>query len=238
MSDLIEELESAYALLSDRRKESVEYGDIDAITEQYRALTNCELLQQVFLHRAERLMVSSGTMVLEKNVYGLVLVIRGHFETTAALGYLCNRIQAFIDGVIEFEVVIMDIAKMTMGGKHQIFKTLSSPYLEKFPDPINVLTSLEKADRFLEREAGVGKTGILQDSHAWLSEFSHPNFNSNSSGFRQLKESGRFEFRHEEKLQKQELSLLGYLDISAKLFLGLFDALNPLAQRAFASSNT
>ena len=31
-------------------------------------------------------------MLLENNIYGLALIVRGHYEATAVLGNLCNRL--------------------------------------------------------------------------------------------------------------------------------------------------
>ena len=168
-------------------------------------------------------MFSSGTMISEQNSYGLALLIRGHIEATAALGYLCNRIQAFLDGNIDFEAVIWNIAQTMMGAKHELFTSA--------PDPINVMTLIEKTDHYVSKQ-GLGPKGMVVDCYAWLSEFAHPNFNSNDGGIR-LAGSG-FEFRHGEQISESELNLLGYLDISALLFPTLFDDLGTKASQAFA----
>lgn len=74
---VLDSLEISHQKLLDRRKEVVEYGDPEAIEPRRRAALNCDLLQQTLLHRAERLLVSSGTMLLENNVVGAPLLFAG-----------------------------------------------------------------------------------------------------------------------------------------------------------------
>lgn len=228
-SELIAALEVAYAGVVKRRRDFVVYGDPATISERDRAISNVEVIRQIQLHRAERLMVSAGTMLAEQNVYGLVLLIRGHCESTAVLGYLCDRVDSFAKGNIPFETVIFNIAHAMMGGRHDLFA--------KMPDPINILTAIEKADRYFERQNKISKQGMLTDCYAWLSEFAHPNFNSSDSALRLNAKLLRFEFRHGGALSREEADLLGYLDISADLFLQFFDDLGPLAATAFGEAS-
>ena len=42
-------------------------------------------------------------MIETHNVFGLALVVRGHVEATASLGYFCKRINSFNRGNISFD---------------------------------------------------------------------------------------------------------------------------------------
>jgi hypothetical protein len=131
-SELLEFLESSYQLLLDRRKSAVEFGVPANITPEKQAVCSCELIRQSLLHRAERLMASSGTLLLERNVYGLALLVRGHYEATALLGYFCNRLESLADGNIKFDDFKWNVSDALMGAKHETFS-------EARP-PLNVLT--------------------------------------------------------------------------------------------------
>ncbi len=223
--DVIESIEDAYGELIERRRDFVPYGAPEDRSARSQAFANLAVIGQAQLHRAERLIASSGAMISERNVYGLVLLIRGHYESTAVLGYLCERVSAFVKGNIPFETVIFDISHSMMGAKHELFAEM--------PDPTNIMTAIGKADRYLERSAFPEAKGMLADCYAWLSEFAHPNFNSSDAALRLNAERDGFEFRHGGDLSIGELQMLGYLDISTSVFIRLFDDLARLATEAF-----
>lgn len=223
--EIITSIEASYSALIDRRSDFIAYGDPAKMSERNRAWANLAVIRQVQIHRAERLIASSGTMLAERNVYGLVLLIRGHFESTAIIGYLCDRLSSFLKGNIPFETIIFDIAHTMMGAKHEFFAEM--------PDPINVLTALEKADRYIQQSGFIDTKGMLADCYGWLSEFAHPNFNSSDSALRLNRELRGFEFRHGGDLSAAEIQMLGYLDISASVFTQVFDDLSRLSVEAF-----
>lgn len=217
-AELLQHLESSHQQLMDRRKADIEYGEPDALTPKKRALLNCQLLQQVLLHRAECLLSSSGTLLLGNDIYGVALLVRGQCEATAVLGYFCHRLESLANGNITFDVFEWNVADAVMGAKHELF-TEARP-------PLNVLTCIEKADKYLEKHLFKGKTekkAILKDMYDWLSDFAHPNFLSNSTAITLDKQSYRFIFRHGSDLQERDFELLGYLDVSSSLFVFLFD---------------
>jgi len=118
---LLEELETHHAELLKRRVDVIQYGDPDKLSAKKRTILNSQVLRQALLHRAECLLIGSGTMLLAKNVYGLALVARGHLEATAVLAYFCNRINALSKGHIQYETVELDIANAIMGSQHELF---------------------------------------------------------------------------------------------------------------------
>lgn len=225
--DIITSIESGYQDLIDRRSDFVAYGDPAKMFERDRALANLAVIRQVQIHRAERLIASSGTMVAERNIYGLVLLIRGHYESTAILGYLCDRVSSFQKGNIPFETVIFDIAHSMMGAKHEFFAEM--------PDPINIMTAIDKADRYIQKSGFIDAKGMLADCYGWLSEFAHPNFNSSDAALRLNSQRQGFEFRHGGELSDDEIQMLGYLDISANVFTRVFDDLARLSDEVFGN---
>ena len=154
-------------------------------------------------------------MLLENNIYGLALVVRGHYEATAVLGYFCNRLELLKAGHIKFEDFVWNVVYEVMGAKHDQFA--------KAPNPPNILTCIEKADKYLDTNFFKKKTGMLLDNYNWLSDFAHPNFLSNASSFSLDKPNRRFVFRHEGDIQESDFQLVVYLEMSAMLFVPLFD---------------
>jgi hypothetical protein len=214
--DLLESLEGLHQELLDRRTEAIEFGEPNRLTPQKRTASNCRLLQQTLLHRSERLLVSSGTMLVDRNVYGLALIVRGHFECSAMLGYFCHRLDSLAAGNIKFEDFEWNVADAVMGAKHETF--------EKARDPLNVLTCIEKADKYLNKALFEEKKDMLQDCYDWLSEFAHPNFLSNLSAFALDKQNNQMILRYGGGLRREDFQLLEYLETSAILFGYLFDS--------------
>lgn len=214
--EFLKSLEASHQQLLERRIDTVEFGNPQTLTPEKRAAANCRLLQQALLHRAERLLASSGTMLLENNVYGLALIARGHCETTAVLGHFCSRLESLAAGRISFDDFQWNIADAVMGAKHHQFTAARHP--------VNILTCIEKSDKYLDKYFFKEKRGMLQDCYDWLSEFSHPNFLSNISAFTLDRPNNRFVLQHGHGHPRQEdFQLPGYLDLSAALFVYLFD---------------
>ena len=208
--ELRKNLEAAHTALTGQRLDYVEYGDPEKLTDKQRAKRNCQLLKQVLLHRAERLMTATGQMFESKNVYGLALVVRGHIEALALLGYFARRLESLHKGNIEFKRFEEDIANGLMGAKDNLF--------DKAKAPVNILTCIEYADKHLDTEAFGEKKEIFKGLYVWLSEFAHPNFCSNKSAFTLDKETGRMILREDEELRDDHFQMLDNLDMSALAF--------------------
>lgn len=161
-------------------------------------------------------MVSSGTLLEESNIYGLGLLVRAQYETTGNLGHLCQKLSSLNSGFINFSTFAHDIGNAIVGARHPAFKSA--------PNPPNILTCIDNADKYLSRYLFKEKKDILRDSYEWLSDFAHPNFLSNDSAFELDKERSRFALRHLRELRTQDFQLMDYLDICAKVFVFLFDA--------------
>jgi hypothetical protein len=213
---LLKKLQDSHTELIQRRVDFVEYGNARDSTAKQRTMLTCQLLRQCLVHRAERLLVATGHMLLAKNVYGLALVARGHVEATAVLAYFCKRIDSLSKGRIDFEKFEYAVANSILGAKHELFSEADAP--------TNIVTCVEDGDKFLDSELFDGKkNGFLRDIYGWLSEFAHPNFCSNTIAFTLDKATGRAVFRHDNDLQESDFQLINYLSMSAEMFTILFD---------------
>jgi hypothetical protein len=212
-ADLLTSLEAAHQKALDRRQDVVVIADQSE--PRKHTASNCLVLQQALLHRAERLLAGAGTMLLESNVYGLALIVRGHYEGTAVLGYVCNRLVSLKAGNIPFEDFALNVAVAVLGARHEQFA--------KAPNPPNIMTCIERADRYLDLHYFKKKTGMLLDCYNWLSEFAHPNFLSNASAYTPDIPNHRFVFWYKGDIQESDFQLITYLEMSAMLFVQLFD---------------
>lgn len=180
-------IETGYQDLLERRADFIAYGAPEKLTDRQRAKLNCALLKQVLIHRAERLVVASDQMFESKNIYGLALVVRGHMEAVAVLGYMARRLDSLQKGNIEFARFEEDIANGLMGAMDNLFNEAKAP--------VNILTVIEHADKLFDADLFKEKTQMLHELYSWLCEFTHPNFCSNKSAFDLDKETGRMDER-------------------------------------------
>jgi hypothetical protein len=213
--DLLDRLETAHRELLDRRRSVVEFANPEDL--QKRTTSSCMVLQQVLLHRAERLLAGASILLLQSNIYALALSVRGHLEATAVLGYLCNRLNSFKAGNIEFTKFAYDTVCLFLGAKHP-------DHFTKSPNPPNILTCIDKADAYLKGNFEIYQRGCLTDIYDWLSEFAHAsNFVSHSTAFTVDTANARFVFRHDAGVQERDFDLIVNLEISAGFFTILFD---------------
>jgi hypothetical protein len=221
--EILRSLKNNHADLANHREDYVEYGDPESLTPEQRAKSNCRLLRLALVHRADCLMVATGQMFDSKNLYGLALVVRGHVEAVALLGYFARRLDALHKKNIEFERFEEDIAGALMGAKDAIFVAAK--------DPVNIMTRLDHADKHLDAEL-FKKKGLLQEVYTWLSEFAHPNFCSNKTAFTLEKETGRMVLRKDEETNDDHFQMLSSLSMSADMFSWLLDDFSVRLERA------
>lgn len=188
------------------------WGDVKRIREYSL------VLRQVLLHRAINLFEGALSALLLGNVYTMTLAIRGHFETTGAIGYLHKRLESLSRGSLDPKVVDQDICTQLLGRRDGV--------APEAPEAKQILTLLEHADRTISKNilGGTAKQyDILTDCYTFLCEFSHPNFHSNSVAFDLDKERRQFVIRHSEPMRDSEFNLAGYLLLSSPIFVDLFD---------------
>lgn len=189
-----------------------DWGDVERITEYSL------VLRQVLLHRAINLFEGALSALTLDNVYTMTLAIRGHFETTAALGYLHKRLDSLSRGNLNPKVVDQDIYTQLLGRRDGV--------IQEAPQAKQVLSLLEHADRTVSRNVlgGTAKQyDILTDCYTFLCEFSHPNFHSHSIAFDLKKDKRQFVMRHSEPMRDSEFDLVEYLLLSSPIFVSLFD---------------
>jgi hypothetical protein len=222
-SDALREILDAYKQLASLTEQSQKLSPGEDYGEPNRIRANGLVYRQVLLHRAICLFEGSIRAAIDENLYSMALNIRGHFETTAALGYLHRRLQSLKKGDISSETLDLDLCAQLLGVRHES--------IPQAPDPKNVLTLLEHADKSANIFV-LGGTAeqycILKDSYEYLCEFCHPNFHSNSVAIDLDKSIPEFRFRHGQPMREEEFKLIRYLLLSAPIFAALYDQIHGL----------
>jgi hypothetical protein len=222
------EYEEAYNDLTRRTEESVsaaphyEGGDFRRIREYSL------VLRQVLLHRAVKLFSGSLLALLDGNVYSMTLSVRGHFETTAVLGYLHYKLNSLSEGNLEAEAVGRDISTQLMGSRD---KELLESAGEDAVEAKQIMTMLEYADKSVSKHFLQGTARehvVLTESYEYLCEFCHPNYHSNLISFELDKEEKKFRFLYNKSVRDREFRLIEYLLISNEIFVELFDMVKEL----------
>jgi len=188
-----------------------------------RLVGYAKVVRQITLHRSLFLFEGTIQALQSKNAYSMALNIRGHFEATAALGYLHRRIDSLNKGNITAVDLDRDIRSQIMGSRDQGIKERCE---EQGIEAKQVMSLLDHADKsvsvlFLGRKPGEDK--VLRESYEYLCEFAHPNFHSNALAFRLNKNLGGFEFCYEEPKTDGCIELAGYLILSAIPFIELYE---------------
>jgi hypothetical protein len=86
-SDKFTEIKETYELLASRTEEALKAFRGEDYGEPNRIRSNGLVYRQVLLHRSIYLFEGSVKAAVDENVYSMTLNVRGHFETTASLGY-------------------------------------------------------------------------------------------------------------------------------------------------------
>ena len=225
-----EEYEPIYKNLLDRTETSISAIPGGDWGNPRRIHDYALVLRQALLHRAIKLFEGSVYALIQDNGYLLALSVRGHFETTAALGFLHNRLTSLRQGNLTPYAVDKDICKQVMGTRDE--KLLDSAGQEReFIEAKQVLNMLEYADKSVSKHV-LGETAkkhtILMDIYKWLCEFSHPNFLSNILAFTLDKNKREFHFSYDRNLSILEASLIHNLLVSSPIFEDLYDRIDAL----------
>lgn len=222
------EVVTSYNELTSRIKESISANPQGELGDSRRIREYSLVLCQVLLHRAIKLFSGSLTALLDDNTYSMVLSIRGHFETTAALGYLHYRLNSLSEGNLDAEVVDRDISKQLLGSRD---KELLESAGEDAIEAKQIMDMLEYADRSVSKHLlqGTAKEHVhLTNSYKFLCEFCHPNFYSNAIAFELNKEEKKFYFMYNKSIRKREFELIDYLLAGNPIFVELFDTVKEL----------
>jgi len=179
-------------------------------------------LRQVFLHRAISLFEGALREAMHNNSYTMILSIRGLFESAAALGYLHYRLDSMVKGNLQPAEVDRAIFEQLLGSKD----------IKKAPNPKQVLSMLEYADKTISKHILDGTSGqhkILMESYDFLCEFSHPNFHSNILSFEVDHQTREIKFRHGQPMREVEFRVLAYLLIAGPVFGDIYERIGVLA---------
>jgi hypothetical protein len=217
-TELFGRLQSTYDELIKRKVLRIDYPDDISLNGVERLRLNCNVYEQILLHRAISLFEASLGTLSDRNVYALALCIRGHYETTAALGYLHKRCMSFLEKTISFADFETDI-------KVQMLAWKEPSKVAEAPDPVQILTQLDDTDKVMYRKF-LKSTGnhkkMLRDSYEFLCNFCHPNFHSNMAAYSYDKKSKAVVLRYGDDLRDNEF-FIGRLWISSDVFVWLFD---------------
>ncbi|MEO1552844.1 MAG: hypothetical protein AAFR82_02840 [Pseudomonadota bacterium] len=127
------------------------------IAYKWKAPFRCWLLREAAFWRATDLLKQSHRLHQQGHGLGARILLRSAFETLATLIYLNLKIQAVLDGKLDFHQFGELTTRLTVGSKRE----------DDGPQAVNVLTMLGKGD---EKYPG------LRDMYDSLSESAHPNF--------------------------------------------------------------
>ncbi|MBT6225179.1 MAG: hypothetical protein HOI47_00835 [Candidatus Scalindua sp.] len=222
------EFEEAYNELTSRIEESVSAVPHSEWEDPRRTRDYSLVLRQVLLHRTVKLFSGSLLALLDDNIYSMVLSVRGHFETTAALGYLHYKLNSLSKGNLVAEAVGRDISIQLLGSRD---KDLLESAGEDAVEAKQILTMLEYADKSVSKHFLQGTArehAILTESYEYLCEFCHPNYHSNSISFELNKEEKKFDFMYNKSVRDREFRLIEYLLVSNEIFVELYDMVKKL----------
>ncbi|OCH31082.1 hypothetical protein A6E13_18445 [Aliivibrio fischeri] len=186
-------------------------------------------LIQVYLHRITSLYEGSFQSLVNNNTYLMALSIRGLFETTAAIGFLYSRVNAYKEGNISADELDNILMKLLLG-------TRDKGILEDNPSELyqanNVMKMLDYADKIFYSKIMKNDSvecRMLRVSYERLCEFCHPNFHSGSLAYKLDKENQQLTFSHtKHKLAKQEVNLIGYVFIGISFFIQMCDQIEEI----------
>jgi hypothetical protein len=158
----------------------------------------------------------------------LLSVCEATSKRPTVLGYLCNRLDSFMVGNIDFSQFAYNTVCSFLGAKHP-------DHFVKSPNPPNILTCMDKSDDFLRTNFKMSQKKCFRDNYDWLSEFAHAsNFLSHSSSFTVDLANKRFVFRHDAKVQERDFQLIDYLEGHAGIFIIFFDHLSRKLERGIS----
>ena len=221
LSGDVVELQETYAALRARVEPHCEIPEGGEFGDPRRIRAYAAAYRQVLLHRAIYLFEGSLNAAIDENPYVMILAVRAAFETTAALGYLHNRLSSLAAGNLKPEKVDENIMTQFLGTR--------DTSIPKAMAPNQILSMLEYADKSVSKKllgAGTTEHMILRQSYDFLCEFAHPNFHSNKLAFDLNRPRRRFTLQYEQKMPDEVFSTIGYLLLASPLHVKLHDGID------------
>ena len=145
------------------------------------------------------------------------LATRAHFETTGSVAYFFRHLRKFYNGKISYEKVDNILYRLSLGCKTYPPK---DTHPER-PDPINILTQVDAADKLFAEMGGHNKP--FRNSYDFLSEFCHPNFLGLTMGSEIVAKNTVV---YSEKLEFKEahfVKLVNYMLMDCGFFFHIYD---------------
>lgn len=194
------------------KQELLDYRDYDITSldltghdKPRNILALFKLIHQINSRRLLELIYSIEYALENKYYYVAPILIRGMIESIAFIGDATKKVSRWNNGLSETDDVGLQLLKLLSGTKDNLLKE-QVPGLE---DATNILTLLKNTDKLLLKITdgvfGVGKKSIYK-LYSSLSEYSHPNFQSNSSQLLANKKNFVFK-KPKDSSQKQLMEL-------------------------------
>ena len=173
---------------------SVKFSQLEAYSSDYKKRFRSKILKLVIvpqrdlgwngigfltrsLQRSRLLYAEFVDNINRENIYSAYFATRGHYETTASVAYFLDKVMNFYNNQISFKELDDALFKLSLGSraypKAEHFP--DEPMPPEFPDAINVLTQIDKADKVFNSMRNSDELRIFRESYDFLSEFCHPN---------------------------------------------------------------
>lgn len=146
-------------------------------------------------------------------------ILRAHYETTAALIYFYDVLHKFHNKEISLEEYFDKCYTLYMGSRDDSIKNLGI----NSPKSINVLTMINKADSYLDKENTTETKNLFKDCYLYLCEFAHPNALGTLEGIKEVT-SEKYVFTNKARISKHEIeTIVVYLLLSVSNFIKYYE---------------
>lgn len=177
------------------------------------------------IQRSRLLFAEYVDNINRENIYSAFFTTRGHFETTASVAFFLDKLINFYNDKISYKELDDALFKLSLGSraypKAKHFPDDPTP--PNFPDAINVLTQIEKADKVFNSMRNNDELQIFRESYDFLSEFCHPNIFGLTLGSKVL-DNFDVSFHKKRNFEERDLNLLiNKIGISCGFFFIVYD---------------
>ncbi|MGE0369798.1 MAG: hypothetical protein AB7I96_13210 [Candidatus Dadabacteria bacterium] len=180
----------------------------------YRALQRSRMLFFEFINN-----INNG------NVLSSYYLVRGHFETTAAVAALSKALKDCYAQDITYEELATTILTLGIGTRYFRPENFpDEPTTIEFPQAINVITRITRADEMYSNILNLDETpGRFADAFNLLSEFCHPNVGGLSIGS-EVQSNLDITFQKNPNFNEENLKrLITCMGMSSSFFFHVYD---------------
>jgi hypothetical protein len=208
------DIEAKFRDLTSRRKAQVLVG---FETEIGVTLGHCSVLWQASLHRACKLLATSGYAIGHRDFHGTATLVRSILETVAVLGSVTWSLVAWSGGKMTYEEYDAVVKSALVGSRFE----------EHCPTATNILTHIKRADKLIGELSLSLMKDPLSTCYGALSDVAHPNFSSNKASFA-MTDLGVFDFTTP---SGDALELVGILGEACRLHVRIGDILEEAVEQ-------